>query len=220
MCVSLQATSQGDHELASSGTETLLLSPCHLLTAVTSINILWISCTGVPTSSVLSCRAWFTVRPLPGLTSSIEILLTAQLYVGAYVALISMTYWLILWVHPRIPSYLFMTINPHVHRKKGLKSRSRRVLFGMTFAMFVYTTVYMAASIANVILFIRVTFLDLRVFGGVAFPMFSAIGLINVRNYAHVSVVTAHDLWRSMLSRMVSWFGVPGYYAGKTTQRR
>ena len=75
-----------------------------------------------------------------------------------------------------------------IGRKKGLKTPSRRFLFGMTLAMFVYATVDLSISIGNLILFIRGFFLDVEARGskGDAAQLFSAIGLINVRRVPFV----------------------------------
>ena len=72
-----------------------------------------------------------------------------------------------------------------VDRKKGLKTRLRRFLFGMTLAMFIYATVYLCLSIASLILFIREFFRDAEARGNkddaiACMKLFNAIGLINV----------------------------------------
>ena len=73
-----------------------------------------------------------------------------------------------------------------------MKTRLRRFLFGMTLAMFIYATVYLGLSIANLILFIREFFLDSEARGDkedamACMGLFSAIGLINVRTVHFVS---------------------------------
>ena len=70
-----------------------------------------------------------------------------------------------------------------VFRKRGMKTRIRRLLFKLTLLMFGYATIYMAVSIMNVIVFIKGYFLDVEARGSPAYEvlkMFSAIGLINV----------------------------------------
>lgn len=53
----------------------------------------------------------------------------------------------------------------------------------MTLAMFVYATIYIGVSIANLVLFIEGWFVDPEARGshGDAIQLFSAIGLVNVR---------------------------------------
>ena len=74
-----------------------------------------------------------------------------------------------------------------IDRKRGLKTRLRRFLFGMTLAMFIYATLYLGISMGNLILFIRGFFLDVEARGskGDAIQLFSAIGLINVRKVSY-----------------------------------
>ncbi|KAH8103609.1 hypothetical protein BXZ70DRAFT_742410 [Cristinia sonorae] len=74
-----------------------------------------------------------------------------------------------------------ISMSSYMMLKKGLKTKSRRFLFGMTLAMYAYATLYMVMSTANLILFIKGWFLDIEARGphGDAIQLFSAIGLIN-----------------------------------------